>query len=78
MKLKIGNRIMIPITLKIYIANMNHPEPLMEEVDKDRTSTDAERKKLYNVIFPLYPKITVLYYFNYYGIFTDEVQLQVD
>ena len=30
------------------------------------------------VIFPLYPKITVLYYFNYYGIFTDEVQLQVD
>ena len=33
------------------------------------------------VIFPLYPKITVLYYFilfHYYGIFTDEVQLQVD
>ena len=30
------------------------------------------------VIFPLYPKITVLYYFNYYGIFTNEVQLQVD
>ena len=34
-------------TQDLYIANMNHPESLMEEVDKDRTSTDAERKKLY-------------------------------
>ena len=26
---------------------MNYPELLMEEVDKDRTSTDADRKKDY-------------------------------
>ena len=34
-------------TQDLYVANMNHPELLMEEVDKDRTSTDAERQKLY-------------------------------
>ena len=34
-------------TQDLYVANMNNPELLMEEVDKDRTSTDAKRKKLY-------------------------------
>ena len=34
-------------TQDLYIANMNDTVLLMEEVDKDRTSTDAERKKLY-------------------------------
>ena len=34
-------------TQDLYIANMNHTVLLMDEVDKDRTSTDAERKKLY-------------------------------
>lgn len=34
-------------TQDLYVANMNNPELLMEEVDKDRTSTDVERKKLY-------------------------------
>ena len=34
-------------TQDLYIANMNHPELLMEEVDKDRTSTDADCKKGY-------------------------------
>ena len=32
-------------TQDLYIANMNHPELLMEEVDKDRTSTDTDCKK---------------------------------
>ena len=42
---------------------------------------DGHKGKIHIVIFPLYPKITVLYYFilfHYYGIFTNEVQLQVD
>ena len=34
-------------TQDLYIANMNHPELLMEEVDKDQTSTDANQKKGY-------------------------------
>ena len=34
-------------TQDVYIANMNHSVSLFEEVDKDRTSTDAERQKLY-------------------------------
>ena len=34
-------------TQDLYIANMNHHELLMDEVDKDRTSTDTERQKLY-------------------------------
>ena len=34
-------------TQDLYIANMNHPELLMEEVDKDRTSIDANQKKGY-------------------------------
>ena len=34
-------------TQDLYIANMNHPELLMEEVDKDRTSTDKSCKKGY-------------------------------
>ena len=34
-------------TQDLYVANMNHPELLMEEVDKDQTSTDAKRQKLY-------------------------------
>ena len=34
-------------TQDLYVANMNHPELLMEEVDKDRTSTDSEQKNLY-------------------------------
>ena len=34
-------------TQDLYIANMNHPELLMEEVDKDWISTDANCKKLY-------------------------------
>ena len=34
-------------TQDLYIANMNNTVSLFEEVDKDRTSTDAERKKLY-------------------------------
>ena len=37
----------IDYTQDLYIANMNHPELLMEEVDKDQTSTDADRKKGY-------------------------------
>ena len=34
-------------TQDLYIANMNDTVLLMEEVDKDQTSTDADRKKLY-------------------------------
>ena len=34
-------------TQDLYIANMNHTVLLMDEVDKDRTSTDADRQKLY-------------------------------
>ena len=34
-------------TQDLYIENMNHPELLMEEVDKDWTSTDANQKKGY-------------------------------
>ena len=34
-------------TQDLYIANMNDTELLMDEVDKDRTSTEADRKKLY-------------------------------
>ena len=35
-------------TQDLYVANMNHPELLMEEVDKDRTSTtDTEHQKGY-------------------------------
>ena len=38
---------MIQNTQDLYIANMNDTELLMDEVDKDRTSTEADRKKLY-------------------------------
>ena len=34
-------------TQDLYIANMNHPELLMEEVDKDRTSTNQSQKNGY-------------------------------
>ena len=34
-------------TQDLYIANMNDTELLMDKVDKDRTSTEADRKKLY-------------------------------
>ena len=35
-------------TQDLYIANMNHHKLLlMDEVDKDRTSTDTEQQKLY-------------------------------
>ena len=34
-------------TQDLYVANMNHAELLMEEVDKDCTSTDTERQKGY-------------------------------
>ena len=34
-------------TQDLYTVNMNHPELLMEEVDKDQTSTDANQKKGY-------------------------------
>ena len=34
-------------TQDLYIANMNDTELLMDEVDKDQTSTEADRKKLY-------------------------------
>ena len=34
-------------TQDLYIANMNHPEMLMKEVDKDQTFTNADRRKGY-------------------------------
>ena len=34
-------------TQDFYVANMNYPEILMEEVDKNCTSTDTERQKGY-------------------------------
>ena len=34
-------------TQDLYVANMNHDKLLMEEVDKDCTSTDTERQKDY-------------------------------
>ena len=33
-------------TQGLYIANMNHPELLMEEVDKDHTSTEKIARKV--------------------------------
>ena len=34
-------------TQYLYVTNMNHPELLVEKVDKDHTSTDTERQKGY-------------------------------